>query len=81
MWDNTVMAEYPNETVQNPHLTATELRVLKLVATGLSSKEVADKLELSKRTVDFHLGNVYDKLAVGNRLQATNKARALGLLE
>lgn len=75
------MAEYPNETHTTPHLTATELSVLRYVATGMTSKEVAIEMELSKRTVDFHLGNIYDKLSVGNRLQATNKARALGLLE
>lgn len=75
------MNEYPHETKLVPQLTVTETRVLKLVATGLTSKEVAVQMELSKRTVDFHLSNVYDKLAVNNRLQATNKARALGLLE
>lgn len=74
--------EYPNVSdPQVPHLTKTELAVLKLVATGMTSKAVADKMELSKRTVDFHLSNVYDKLAVENRLQAANKARAMGLLE
>lgn len=81
MWDNRAM-EYPNVSdPQVPHLTKTELAVLKLVATGMTSKAVADKMELSKRTVDFHLSNVYDKLAVENRLQAANKARAMGLLE
>lgn len=74
--------EYPNQSSDlAPHLTQTELRVLKLAATGLRSKEIATELDLSKRTVDFHLGNIYKKLDVGNRLQATNKARAFGLLE
>lgn len=73
--------EYPNETNLLPQLTTTELRVLKAVATGSTSQEVADVMSLSKRTVDFHLGNIYNKLNVHNRLQAANKARVLGLLE
>ena len=43
-------------------LTKREIEVLTLVVQGNSSKEVADKLFVSKRTVDFHLANIYDKL-------------------
>lgn len=75
------MAEYPNESYNMPLLTTTELRVLKYVSTGMTSKEVAAEMELSKRTVEFHLDNIYSKLSVHNRLQAANKARALGILE
>lgn len=74
------MSEFPNQTTRLPQLTLTETNVLKHVATGMSSKEVAEVMELSKRTVDFHLTNIYEKLNVGNRLQASNKARELGLL-
>ena len=45
-------------------LTKREVEVLTLVIEGKSSKEVADLLFVSKRTVDFHLANIYDKLQV-----------------
>lgn len=61
-------------------LTPTEIKVLSLIAQGHSSKEAADRLVVSKRTVDFHLVNVYDKLQVNNRIQALRAATRLGLI-
>lgn len=62
------------------HLTRRELEVLTLVIEGKSSKDVADALFVSKRTVDFHLANIYDKLQVSNRVQAFRRATRLGLI-
>lgn len=61
-------------------LTKREIEVLSLVIEGRSSKEVADLLYVSKRTVDFHLANIYDKLQVTNRVQAFRRAVRLGLI-
>ena len=61
-------------------LTPTELKVLSLIAQGLSSKEAAERLVVSKRTVDFHLANIYDKLQVNNRVMALRVAVRLGLI-
>lgn len=61
-------------------LTKRELEVLTLVIEGNSSKDVADTLYVSKRTVDFHLANIYDKLQVSNRVQAFRRATRLGLI-
>jgi DNA-binding CsgD family transcriptional regulator len=61
-------------------LTKREVEVLSLVIEGKSSKEVADQLFVSKRTVDFHLANIYSKLSVSNRLQAFHEATRRGLL-
>jgi ATP/maltotriose-dependent transcriptional regulator MalT len=61
-------------------LTKRELEVLTLVIEGRSSKDVADALYVSKRTVDFHLANIYDKLQVSNRVQAFRRATRLGLI-
>ncbi len=66
-----------NRTVR---LTKRELEVLSLVIEGRSSKDVADALYVSKRTVDFHLANIYDKLQVSNRVQAFRRATRLGLI-
>ena len=67
-------------TIEKPLLTSRELEVLSLVIEGYSSKQVADMLFISKRTVDFHLDNIYGKLQVSNRMQALQKASRLGIL-
>ena len=61
-------------------LTKREVEVLSLIAQGFSSKEASETLYLSKRTVDFHLANVYEKLQVNNRVQAFRAATRLGLI-
>jgi len=69
------------EQVATPiKLTKREIEVLTLVIEGKSSKEVAELLYVSKRTVDFHLANIYEKLQVNNRVQAFRRAVALGLI-
>ena len=54
-------------------LTAQELQVTKLVAAGLSNREVAAQLFVSPRTVDFHLRNVFTKLGVTSRSQLAQR--------
>lgn len=61
-------------------LTKREIEVLSLIAQGYSSKEAAEHLFVSKRTVDFHLANIYGKLQVNNRVQAFRAATRLGLI-
>ena len=54
-------------------LTAQELQVTKMVADGLSNREVAAQLFVSPRTVDFHLRNVFTKLGVTSRSQLAQR--------
>lgn len=61
-------------------LTARETEILSLVARGLDSRRVANLLVVSKRTVDYHLANAYEKLGARNRIQAIVAACGLGLL-
>ena len=68
------------EGLRAVRLTKREIEVLSLIAQGHSSKEAADNLYVSKRTVDFHLANIYDKLQVNNRVQAFRAATRLGLI-
>lgn len=64
----------------NHPLSTRELEILQLVAQGLSNKEIAEHLHLSRYTVECHIKNIYRKLCVGNRSKAISIARNLGLL-
>ena len=66
---------YPYET-----LTAREQEVLQLLARGLRNKEIAARLNVSERTVNFHLANIYQKLNVSGRTEALSKALEQGLI-
>jgi len=55
-------------------LTEREVEVLRWLARGLSNQEIADKLVLSRRTVDAHLRSIYGKLGVTSRSAATRAA-------
>jgi DNA-binding CsgD family transcriptional regulator len=50
-------------------LSGRELQIMRHLAEGQTAQQVADALFISKRTVDFHVGNVYDKCSVSNRTQ------------
>jgi DNA-binding CsgD family transcriptional regulator len=60
-------------------LTAREVEVLAFLAEGLRNKEIAERLFLSKRTVDHHVSAVLRKLSVSTRAQAGAEAVRLGL--
>ena len=61
-------------------LSAREAEVLRLVANGLTNAEVAEKLFLSSRTVDWHLSSIYRKLGLHSRTEASRFASEHGLL-
>lgn len=56
------------------HFSERELEVLRLAAKGMSNKEIAAELALSVRTVQSHLGNIFDKLGVSSRTEAVLRA-------
>jgi LuxR family maltose regulon positive regulatory protein len=61
-------------------LSARELELLRLIAAGLTNRAIADELTVSVNTVKTHARNIYGKLGVRNRTEATTRARDLGLL-
>lgn len=62
-------------------LTERELEVLQLLARGLLATSIASRLSLSPRTVHKHLGNIYEKMGVHDRLVAVSLARRRGLVD
>jgi DNA-binding CsgD family transcriptional regulator len=77
------LEQAPEPAAPEPYLaglSAREADVLRLVATGLTNAEVAEKLFLSSRTVDWHLSSIYRKLGLHSRAGASRFASEHGLL-
>jgi DNA-binding NarL/FixJ family response regulator len=65
----------------DPDLTRRELEILRLVAEGHSNAQLARMLWVTEQTVKFHLSNIYRKLDVANRTEASRWAQVHGLLD
>ena len=61
-------------------LTPREIEVLNLVGQGMLNKQIAKKLSLSIHTVKNHIHNICEKLGVGSRFEAFEKANKGGFL-
>lgn len=70
-------ARTPGLAVPQPSLTSRERQVARLAAAGVPSKEIADQLYLSARTVDNHLLRVYAKLGVSGRAELAAALRTV----
>ena len=68
------------DTPEDP-LTPRELEVVKLIAEGYTSEEIAAQLVISKKTVDRHRANMLEKLGMRNRVELTRYAIRRGLVE
>jgi DNA-binding NarL/FixJ family response regulator len=73
------LAAAPGTSAQTPRLTARETEVLRLVAKGLSYKQVAERLGLSHRTVQNHVQSTLGKLQLRNRVELVRYAIEHGL--
>jgi DNA-binding NarL/FixJ family response regulator len=62
-------------------LSKRELEVLRLVAEGLSNRDISAELSISSGTVKHHLGSIFERLRAHSRVQAINHAIAAGLLD
>jgi len=69
----------PGEKEHEPDLlTQRETAVLKMAAKGMSNSEIAEELHLSVRTIESHLGSIFNKLGVGSRTEAVIEAMRRG---
>ena len=80
MRDFLEAARRGEETASDP-LTPRELEVVKLIAEGHTSEEIAEILFISKKTVDRHRANMLEKLGMRNRVELTRYAIRRGLVE
>ena len=71
----------PQQAPAIRQLTKRELEILRLVAEGDSNVQLARRLWVTEQTVKFHLSNIYRKLGVANRTEASRWAQVNGLLE
>jgi DNA-binding NarL/FixJ family response regulator len=62
-------------------LTAREVEILRMLATGMANKQIAYKLKISEKTVRNHVSNMYEKLDIYDRAQAVLYAVRKGLVE
>jgi DNA-binding CsgD family transcriptional regulator/pimeloyl-ACP methyl ester carboxylesterase len=70
----------PPEVAEESPLTSRETEVLRLVATGMSNREIAPTLVLSEHTVHRHVANILRKLAQSTRVGAATHATRVGLI-
>lgn len=75
-----MIARLASERAAQPDLSPRQLEVLDLVAKGLSNKEIADILGFSKDGAKEHLKQIYQKLGVSTRAEATAEALRKGIL-
>lgn len=69
-----------NPPAETPELTQREKEILGMVANGRSTKQIADELQISVRTVESHRINMLKKMAVGNTAELIKKSMELGIL-
>ena len=67
--------------ISKPELTEREIEILQRVATGASNRQIAQQLGISANTVKVHLRNIFEKLGVASRTEATLYAIQAGLIE
>jgi DNA-binding NarL/FixJ family response regulator len=69
------------ETLESLRLSTREVDILRLMARGLSNREIATRLSLSYHTVKNHVQNIFRKLDVARRMEAVEHARRQGWLD
>ena len=71
--------ENPSKT-NSGVLTEKECEVIRLIADGLSTRDIASRTQMAERTVELHISNIYKKLGVSTRPSAVRWAQEHGIL-
>jgi two-component system NarL family response regulator len=75
-----VISEFQKIAVEENPLSSKENRIIRCIEEGLTYKIIAERLGISPHTVHNHIKNIYGKLHAGNRVEALNRARKIGIL-
>jgi DNA-binding NarL/FixJ family response regulator len=76
----SIRAVARNESAFDSHAAAAELKVLQLLAHGLSNREIGAELYISETTVKFHVRNIMRKTDAGSRAEVVYEATKLGVI-
>lgn len=77
----SAIAESPKTSDEQTMLTEREIQVVRLIAEGLSNREIAERLSISVKTVDTHRGNIMEKLNVHNTAELIKYAIRKGIVQ
>lgn len=75
-----VLSEFQKIAVEENPLSPKENRIIRYIEEGLTYNIIAERLGISPHTVHNHIKNIYGKLHAGNRIEALNRARKIGIL-
>jgi len=70
----------PEDNAYTPDLTSTELQILQMISEGKTARAISEQLGIKPTTVKFHTANIFEKLAVTNRVEAVNAAKKFKIL-
>lgn len=76
----SIQSALVGETSKPRKLTARELEIVRCVGMGLHNSEVAERLSVSENTIKTHLGNIFDKLGLRDRMDLLHYAISTGLI-
>jgi DNA-binding NarL/FixJ family response regulator len=80
MQDHSTMTVTLSEKDGKCVLTRREQTILDMLARGLRNRQISERLEITERTVKFHVSSLFTKLGAGNRTEAVRLALDRGLL-
>ena len=75
-----VIGEFQKIAVEDNPLSLKESKIIRCIEEGLTYKTIAERMGISPHTVHNHIKNIYEKLHAGNRVEALNRARKIGIL-
>lgn len=75
-----VLGEFQSIAIDENPLSPKENKIIRYIGDGLTYKAIAERIGISHHTVHNHIKNIYDKLHAGNRVEALNRARKIGII-
>ena len=76
----TTPFQLDQDRLEQLRITPRELEVLQLIASGLSTREIAERIQVSENTIKTHAGHLFDKLGARRRTQAVQLAKEFRLI-